>query len=448
MTSAAKQSLRQKISVAHLALILPWVALVIDAWKPISDNSFLWHVRAGTLQTDLGAVLTEDPFSFTVGGEAWRTQSWLVELAYGWSERLMGLGFVPAMLLLVSGLTFLGIGVIAYRHSESVPATAFVLVLATLALISFVVPRPVLFSYMLMVLVIVAWDRPQLRWAVPLIFWIWAAVHASFAVGLAYIGLTLIMRRDWRSLPTAIAAGLATLFTAHGVGVIGFLTSFGENRDALQYLTEWRRPTLSEPAFLPFVGVLLFIAIGFVTRKVPWRSLWVVLPFALLGFSSLRAMPPALLALTPVVGLSLRDLSLGSRSGLRPRLAVVFAGVVVLLPFLLIEGSGLSEERFPLEAHQALGEGRLFHDDIVGGYLIWADGPDRKVYIDDRAELYGDRLGEFVRIRSGEQAWEPVFQRDGIEQALLGNDESLLGELEAAGWTVVYRDDSFSVLRP
>ncbi|HSM46149.1 MAG TPA: hypothetical protein VK969_14135, partial [Acidimicrobiia bacterium] len=116
MTGAAAQSAR-RLSIAHLALLLPWIAVAIDAFRPIVDNSFLWHVRAGTVQLERGSVLTTDPFSFTLGGEPWRTQSWLVELLYGWAEGLSGLGFVPIMLLVVPTLTFLGIGLIAYRDS-------------------------------------------------------------------------------------------------------------------------------------------------------------------------------------------------------------------------------------------------------------------------------------------------------------------------------------------
>lgn len=447
MTGAAARPQGRRLSIAHLALLLPWVALVIDAWDPIVDNSFLWHIRAGTVQADQGAVLTTDPFSFTAAGETWRTQSWLVELLYGSAEGATGLGFVPYMLLLIGGLTFFGIGLITFRRSRSVPATAFVLVLSILALISFLVPRPVLFSYLLMTLVILAWDRTQARWALPFLFWIWAAVHASFVIGLAYVGLSLIVRREWRALPTAVVAGLATLGTAHGLGVVSFLLDFGQNSAALQYLTEWRRPELLEPVFLPFLGALAFIVIGAFRDRIYPRHLWLVVPFAVLGLSSVRAIPPAFLGLVPLLATSLSGLDIGSKAGLRHRLAAMFAGVVLVLPFLVISGSTLSEERFPLDAVASLDDTPTFHDDVVGGYLIWAEGPGRKVYIDDRAELYGDRMAEFVEVRRGNVEWKPVFERDGIEQALLATESHLAGELRAAGWNTVYHDQHFSVLR-
>jgi hypothetical protein len=57
-------------------------------------------------------------------------------------------------------------------------------------------------------------------------------------------------------------------------------------------------------------------------------------------------------------------------------------------------------------------------------------------------------MAEYVEVRDLERDWEPVFERDGIEQVLLKSEEELIGELEAAGWTATYEDDEYVVLRP
>jgi hypothetical protein len=448
MTPAAEEPQARRLSIAHLALLTPWVAIVIGSWEPIGDNSFLWHVRAGTMQAARGVVLTSDPFSFTAPGEPWLTQSWLAELLYGWGESLTGLGFVPFMILIVGTLTFFGLGLVVYRRSQSVPATTFVLVLSVITLISFLVPRPVLFSFFLMTLVVLAWDRPALRWTLPFLFWIWASVHASFFIGLAYVGLSLLIEREWRELPKVITSGIVTLLTAHGLGIAAFLANFTQNREALGYLMEWRRPSLDDPFVIAFLGGVVFIVIGLIRRKVPLRYLWLVVPFLLLGMSSVRAIPPAWLALVPIVGMSLEGLSVGSRAGLRSRLAVIFAAFVLLLPFLLSEEPVLDEDRFPIAASLALEESPVFHDDRTGGYLIWAEGPERLVFLDDRAELYGARLEEFVKVRDGELDWRPVFERDGIEQVLLASNAPIVLSLVESGWRPVFEDDRFVVLRP
>lgn len=443
---AAHEPRAVRFSIAHLALLVPWVAVVIDAWRPIVDSSFLWHVRAGSVQAHAGEVLTTDPFSFTAAGDPWRTQSWLVELIYAAGERVSGLDFVPVMLLVAGLVTFLGIGLIAYRESQSVTVTAVCVFLSTILLLSFLVPRPVLFSFLLFVVVIVAWDRGATRWTVPFLFWIWAAAHGSFVVGLAYVGLRLLSRKDWRLLPTAVLSGLATLSTAHGFGILEILLDFGNATEALGYISEWRRPALSDVSFIVFLGGLVFVAIGMIRGVVTVRELLIIVPFVILGISSVRAIPPAWFGLLPIVAMSLSGMNVGARQRFGTVPAAVFAVSVFLLPFLLKGESGLDESKFPIEASRRLDEGRVFHDDRAGGYLIYAEGPDRKVFIDDRAELYREGLEEFVMVRDGKTAWLPVFERHDIQQALLQNDARLIGTLREAGWRTEYEDDHFTLI--
>jgi hypothetical protein len=448
MTLTAERGSPRRFSLAHLALLVPFVALVIDAWAPIRDNSFLWHVRAGELQMNAGEVLTADPFSFTMLGERWLTQSWLAELLYSWGESNWGLGFVPPMMLLLSSITFLGIALTAFRRSRSEWSTAIVVALTTLLMISFLVPRPVLFSLALFVLVVAAWDRPSTRWTIPFLFWIWASVHGSFAIGLVYLGLTIVMEWDWKALPTVIVAGLATFFTAHGVGVLEFLLDFSEAGPALALLSEWRRPEILSVVFAPFLIGVALIVVGAFRQRISARHLIVLVPFLLLALSATRAVPPAWIALVPLMGTALAGLAVGARRRFSMGAAIVFGLVVLITPWFIISDGSIDEERFPVAAAAELADVRTFHDDSAGGYLIWAQGPERLVYIDDRAELYGERMMEYVEVRDLERDWEPVFERDGIEQVLLRGDEELIDELEAASWSRTYEDEEFVVLRP
>jgi hypothetical protein len=148
------------------------------------------------------------------------------------------------------------------------------------------------------------------------------------------------------------------------------------------------------------------------------------------------------------MGLALGDLATGARRRFSTPAAIVFGLVVLLTPWFIRSDGSIDEERFPVAASAQLADVPTFHDDSAGGYLIWAEGPERLVYIDDRAELYGERMAEYVEVRDLERDWQPIFERDGIEQALLKADEELIGELEAAGWTATYEDEVYVVLRP
>jgi hypothetical protein len=296
--------------------------------------------------------------------------------------------------------------------------------------------------------VILAWDRPATRWTVPLLFWIWASVHGSFAIGLAYLGLTIIAEADWKALPTAVVAGLATFATAHGLGVLRILFEFSEAGPALALLSEWRRPELFSIVFLPFLVGIGLIILGAARGKVTPRHLWILVPFLLLALTATRAVPPAWIALVPLIGIALAGVRVGETRRFSLPAAIVFGLVVLVTPFLLASDASIDEKRFPVAASLELEDLPTFHDDRAGGYLIWAEGPERLVYLDDRAELYGERMAEFVEIRDLEIDWQPVFERDGIEQVLFQADEELVGELKAAGWTPAYEDEFYVVLRP
>lgn len=437
----------RRFSLAHLILVMPWVALVIDAWAPIRDNSFLWHVRAGTLQLGAGSVLTEDPFSYTVGGQPWLTQSWLAELVYGRLEGVAGLDFVPIMMLVVTMLTFAGIGLIAFKFSRSVLSSGIVLLLSTVSLISFLVPRPVIFSYLLFILVIMGWESPRLRWSMPFLFWVWASVHGSFFIGLAYIGLRLLSKKEWRGLPTAFVAAGATLLTAHGLAVTAVLADFVAARSYLGLLSEWQTPQLLSVVFFPFFVGVVVILFGATKGWVKTSDLILVVPFIAMALTALRSVPPAWLALLVPIAASIP--ALGAKLPFRFSVvsAGIFGAVVLVLPFFIKGDSGLEEGRFPIEAVDALDATPVFHNDVIGGYLIWAQGPARQVFIDDRAELYKAGIEEFVDIRSGRQPWGPVFDEFGIRQALLGADEPMVDWLGANGWETVFSDEDYVVLR-
>ena len=95
----------------------------------------------------------------------------------------------------------------------------------------------------------------------------------------------------------------------------------------------------------------------------------------------------------------------------------------------------------------AQGWGHYPHDDAVGRYLIYRSGPERLVYIDDRAELYGEeRFAEFLAARDG--SYEALFDRLGFDAALVRPTWALRKALLRDGWHITYSDSVFEVLEP
>lgn len=438
---------RRRWSLPQLALLVPWVAVVIGAFQPVRDNSFLWHIRAGDLQVDSGAVLTRDPFSFTRFDEPWLTQSWLADVTYSWLHVRTDLLFTPWMLLILGLTTITLAAALIHRISKSVPATAILTFLTAVLLVPVMVPRPVIFTFPLLLLVVIGWENPKLRWTLPFVLWIWASVHGSFFIGLLYMFLRWIAARDWRAWPVGIVSGIATLLTAHGMGAAVTVVTFLSLRDHLENMMEWQTPDLLSVVLFPFVIALFIVIAGAMRGRVRPNDYWVLVPFTVLALSANRGVFPAWLALLPLIARALGPLEWKYGRGFPTPVAVATAVIILAIPLPLAEPTELQRSRFPVSASAHLLDQRTFHDDGSGGYFIYARQFSEGVYIDDRVELYREGIAEFSDIRAGRIDWHPSFEEWGIEQALVPTEGPLHRLLAAAGWREFYRDENFAVLR-
>lgn len=436
----------RRLSTIHLFALLPWIGIVVAARQPIRDNSFLWHIRAGDVQARGGEVLRTDPFSFTAAGEAWRTQSWLADLLYAALHDEVGLDFVPWLIVVCSVVMAICVGVASARSSRSIVATAIAMAAIAWVGVSFLSPRPVLFSYAFLALLVLIVDRPAMRWGIPALIWIWAAVHGSFVIGIGYVVLHGLARKR-RFVPDVVATVVAASLTAHGLGVWQTLGRFMTNRDALDLITEWAPPRLTSPDLLPYAALIGVLLWGAASGAISRRDLFVVVPFVLFGLSASRSLFPAVIVLTPYAARAIGTRLDRDRPGPHPAALAAAAGIILALPFLITpDWEGLSDERFPVEAARYLDEGPVFHDDIVGGYLIYAH-PEIPVYVDDRAELFGaDHFRELIATRSARPGWEETLDGWGIDQALLASSDGLVSVLTLAGWEQRYADDRYVLL--
>ncbi len=438
-----------RFQIRHLYPVLPLALYAVVVPGPLGDNSFLWHVRAGSVQLASGRVLTRDPFSYVAGGEPWRTQSWLVELLYGWLELIFGgVAWAPVMVVVVTIVTLSLAGLVAFRWVRSTFSIGVWLFVLGWLLLPFGVPRPVVFSYMLlaMLALVLALDD-RVRWVVVPIIWLWAGVHGSWIIGLGLVALVAVGRR---SLPTAAvgaAAATATLTTAHGFGAWDIVLSFARNSTALEYMAEWGAPDFGSIVQAPYLLILVGLIIASVRGRITMSDLWVVVPFMLLGFTSNRTVPVAALVLFPFATRSVH-VSLPPSTRRFHALPWVVVSIAIAIA-MIVQARNPAEfdaDRFPSDAAiAAAGPGRFFHDDAVGGYLIYREGPERLVYIDDRAELYGaTRFGEFLEARNGD--YRILFDRYEMTKALVRPDWPLHTELLRDGWRITYEDGAFSVL--
>ena len=118
--------------------------------------------------------------------------------------------------------------------------------------------------------------------------------------------------------------------------------------------------------------------------------------------------------------------------------------MLLILPFLPNADGGLDPVRFPVDAAHCVDPQRhLFHDDVVGGYLIYAHAEIR-VFVDDRAELYGEDLfRDVLEVRSGGSRMSEVLTAYDVEQVLLAADAPGVSDLVSGPWNQRYQDENW-----
>ena len=449
-TEVAPKGVLGRFQIRHLYPLIVVALYPLAAMGPIGDNSFLWHVRAGEAQWNAGQVLSTEVFSYSLANAAWRTQSWLAELSYSGLEAVTGtVGWAPAMVTLV-GVAALGlIGVSVYGATRSTLTTALWLFVAVWLAAPFATPRPVILSYLLLAALVLAVRLDdRLLWTVPALMWVFAAVHGSWLIGLGLIVLEAIRRRSWRVAGLAGISVVAVSLTAHGLGVWRILLDFAANSEALDYLVEWSSPDFLDIVQAPYLLVVAGALVATARGRIRLNDLWIVIPFVLAGLTTQRTVFPSAIVLLPYAALAF-DVKMPAGSRKRSGMVWAIAAVVIALSvgMLLRPVETFDTERFPTDEVLAhLETDRFFHDDAVGGYLIYRDWPEDLIYIDDRAELYGaEFFAEHQDARNG--TYQELFDRYQMTEALVRPRWALNESLRTDGWVVVYEDEDFVVMR-
>ncbi len=192
----------------------------------LSDNSFFWHLRTGEYILDHG-IPHHDVFSYTARGTPWVAQSWLAELTYGALFRALGAFGIRVFVGLVGAC----IGVLAYRLALRLVRDRVVACGITVAALAGIYTlwseRPLLIGVLFLLVLLWIVEVPDSfvgrhpMVVLPVLFWLWANVHGTFALGFAYLGLHLLGRwvdgaRPWDGRERVLLAG----------GAIGFAVVF------------------------------------------------------------------------------------------------------------------------------------------------------------------------------------------------------------------------------
>jgi hypothetical protein len=115
------------------------------------------------------------------------------------------------------------------------------------------------------------------------------------------------------------------------------------------------------------------------------------------------------------------------------------------------EQSASESENFPKAAVDWLlenkSQGNLFNSYGWGGYLIWKTYPEYRVYIDGRADVYGDKfIFDYMTIYHAEPGWEGKLNSQGVKTILIESNAPLAYVLsQSTTWRIGFQDKTSTI---
>jgi hypothetical protein len=484
----------QLLQTRRLFVIILALGLFTMAARAVTDPDLWWHLRTGQLIIQNQKVFHTDPYSFTRFGQPWVDHEWLSQVLIfglyrlaGWSGLIVGFGAVIAAAFLVVFLRCPGrpylagvitlLGAFASAPSWGVRPQMLTLLLASLLLL--ILER--------------SYQHPKLLWWTPPLMLLWVNLHAGYAVGLALMvlflvgdaldvifGFGIVDTKDggptaarFRALALAIVAcAVVVPLNPYGAAMYSYPLETLRSRAMQIYIGEWRSPNFHQHRYLPALAMILAtIALPALSpRRLRPRE---VLLLSLMTFAALRSVrhiPIYALVAVPILSAMLlawmQESQVAKWLQSKPpsmTTAKTLLNTVLLLAFLVFM---VVRVRF-IARHQAEAEAKEFPAAAVsfiaahqppapilnhynwGGYFIWRLYPEYRVYIDGRADVYGDafmdNLAATYYLRS--DAWRIPLETWGIRTVVLPPDAPVVTALRASpDWQTMYSDDQAVVL--
>ncbi len=445
----------------------------------LRDNSFFWHLRTGEYILDHG-IPHGDIYSYTAPGVRWVAQSWLAEVLYGALDRAFG----PFAIRVLGGVVGALIGVLAFRLALRLTRERIRAALLTVAalggLYTLWSERPLLLGVLFLLVLLWVVEVPDSLVgrhplvALPILFWLWANVHGTFALGFAYVALHLLGRwldgaRPWAGRERTLLVGSvvalgATFANPYGLSLVLFPINLLRRGAILRHIVEWGSPdfhSVRGQALILWIAVFaVVLARG--AHRATRRDLAVGMPFLALALWALRNVALAPLVCLPIAARAIAvdpddERSEASRADERRApigwvLALVLAVVAASFGLRASSQPNFALNSYPVKAldavqHQGLLGRHLLTDDAIGGYVILAYWPEQKVFIDDRYDMYPKSvISAFFALEDGAANWQHILNRYKIDVILWVRQEPLSQYLaQSKDWHRTYRDKNYVV---
>ena len=481
MTASEIDQSDSNFTGSRLVVLFFMILIFAAAARPISDPDFWWHLRTGQYIVETKSIPYTDMFSTLRFGSEWVTHEWLSEVLMYSIFRVAGFAGLIIFFALIITTAFWTTYRLCLKRTSNPYIAGLVTILCAAATMPTWGVRPQMFSILFAGIFLVILDKycgnektRVVWWLIPLMV-LWVNMHAGFAAGIALIGITVvglaldarIRHKDSvssiflqirRLCLVGVLAGTAVLLNPNGLRIYSYPIETLKSQAQMRYIQEWRTPNFQDPTLLAFlILILLMFCVLALSNKRPRPSeMLIVIATLAATLRSARNVPFFALVAAPTLASQLWSWFSGHRksksSGFAPVLSVL---IFVILPAIVavisvrraVARQPLVEaENFPVAAVEFIKSQNIpqpiYNEYHWGGYLIWKLSPQYRVYIDGRADVYGDAvMEEFFVVHDGERSWRTPLDKYGIRSVLVEPNTAIATLLrEDPAWQKVFED--------
>lgn len=497
MSSPAKHWLLPGIAAILFLIALPELFRASNNF--LTDPATARHLRSGEIMMSEGHIQQSDPFGVEKPPRPWIAFEWLFEVTIAALVRAGGLPLAYAAGFLCFALLPVILWRMLLQQGISLPTALLYTLAASLLFRSHLLLRPVILTYLFMMLVVGWWHRHRTTpggwgWFVlPLIFALWANIHGGFAAALLFLGLSLAGRIIDQTLSGSqpidrgiiawfallVICANATLITPHGWQLHQLIWDMVFHIKSFSQWNEFRPPDFSQPT--PLAAAVLFIVLVLTsTRCLPQAPRWsweMALPLLLFLYFGFKVQRHVMLLLVVAAVPVCRDLDAWLDAllspALRQRIArlgtierwnysflwiIPFAALVTVPLFLQSKNAAslrVGANNITPEAIDFIRSHRAqFQRPLVttwnAGALVYHLAPDFRVTFDDRTEFYGDsRLKPYIALLHLNSGWEKTLRDGNYDSIILDHDFPLSEALRLSPqWHLVYEDKLTLIFLP
>jgi hypothetical protein len=466
------------LTTKNTFLAVLFLGLFTMTARSVTDPDVWWHLKAGEYIAQHKSVPHADPFSYTRAGQPWVAHEWLTELGIYELQRVAGFGGLILIFAAILAAAFF----LLYLRCGPAPYVAGV---ATLCAAWATAPiwgvRPQVLSLLLTSLWLLILERSErnpnlLWWTLPLTL-LWVNLHAGFALGLALSALFLVGDLIEKRLsaapthnshtPTAAVVLLLDLLLVplnpNGLRMFSYPIETLRSAAMQNYIAEWASPNFHHPQYWPYLVIILATFVAFSTTRNPPRprDLILLLVGLYASLASIRMIPLFVLIAVPLIAKRLGNWPRSPRTS-RHSPSRTALNAVILLPMAVFAAVRIAHvihrqpeaeaSLFPTGAVAFLQHhppaGAIFNHYDWGGYLIWKLYPSTPVFIDGRADLYGQPLlHDFADAYQFKDSWQQILEHWHIQTVVVPPDSALaIGLQSAPGWAIAYHDSQAIIL--